>query len=144
MAHTHRYSVHMTSPCVKLTTSSFLLLWFKKKKKTWLVYKNLFQDSKVAQFFVGFLSVRQFSLNTTLQKDLSGLLFLIASQPHEGTCERELFFFLPPPSFIPWKNVCSDLDMCRLAGCFPLFSNRLTNWKLCSCHLSFLWSLCFL
>lgn len=55
-------------------------------------------------------------------------------------------------AFITPKNVSSDLDMCRLAACFPLGapSPQLMNWKLCSCHpslslsVSVFWSLCLL
>lgn len=40
--------------------------------------------------------------------------------------------------FIPRKNVSCDLDMCRLAECFPFSAllPQLMNWKPHFCHLS--------
>lgn len=136
MAHTHRYSVHMTSPCVKLTTSCFFKPFFFFFRWVLWVYRNVFAGESMTgkccrvKWNLWTISISECSINVKPNLDYScgvkmlwviGLWFCdsVLVKSHTKAQENQFSICLYS-TLIPWKNMSSDLDMCRLAACFPL------------------------
>lgn len=158
MAHTHRYSVHMTSPCVKLTTSCFFNLFFFFFLKTrWVLclWGSYWSEEAASHEMKVMEAINHKPLWSDISKTFCLIPYLCEDKNALTDCLvfswlRHIFAVRATSRFMRTRSLSvylslrfcgrmrSDLDMCRLAACFPLSAPlpQLVNWKLYSCHLS--------
>lgn len=161
----HRYSIHITSPSVKLTTSCFFFFFFTFCFWSRCVYKKtslrqrVWQESSIPwkkscgqhHSIIKDVPLKDRQYNFSFLHYLcsdewfnwlvgdSHLWYpLLWGTPEPSRYKWARSLSVSTPRFVLWKNVSCDLDMCRLAACFPFsaLSPQLMSWKLCSCHLS--------